>query len=90
MEELGDALGFESVAPPMGPFPPEDTFGMKIACVTLMKSLAPGKWEPTAQHATARRMRVSFILPGRVNVSHGLRDTEDVHCAVPCSWTLIV
>jgi hypothetical protein len=57
MEELGDALGFESVGPPMGPFPLKDTFGMKIACVTLMKSLAPGKWEPTVQYATARRMR---------------------------------
>jgi hypothetical protein len=57
MEDLGDALGFGSVAPPMGPFPLEDTFGMKIACVTLMKSLDPGKWEATVQHATARRMR---------------------------------
>jgi hypothetical protein len=57
MEELGNALGFGSVAPPMGPFPLEDMFGMKIACVTLMKSLAPGKWEETVQYATARRMR---------------------------------
>ena len=60
MEELGEALGFESVGPPMGPFPLEDTFGMKIACVTLMKSLAPGRWEPTVQYATARRMRSVF------------------------------
>jgi hypothetical protein len=60
MEDLGEALGFESAAPPMGPFPLEDTSGMKIACVTLMKSLAPGKWEPTVQCATARRMRSVF------------------------------
>ena len=60
MEELGDALGFDCVAPPMGPFPLNDTFGMKIACVTLMKSLAPGKWEATVQYATARRMRSVF------------------------------
>jgi hypothetical protein len=26
MEELGEALGFESVGPPMGPFPLKDTF----------------------------------------------------------------
>ena len=60
MEDLGEALGFDSVAPPMGPFPLEDTFGMKIACVTLLKSLAPGKWENTVQYATARRMRSVF------------------------------
>jgi hypothetical protein len=60
MEELGEALGFESIGPPMRPFPLRDTFGMKIACVTLMKSLAPGKWEPTVQYATARRMQSVF------------------------------
>jgi hypothetical protein len=60
MEDLGDALGFDAVAPPMGPFPLDDTFGMKIACVTLMKSLDPGKWENTVQYATARRMRSVF------------------------------
>jgi hypothetical protein len=60
MEDLGEALGFDSVAPPMGLFPLKDTFGMKIACVTLMKSLAPGKWEATVQYATARRMRSVF------------------------------
>jgi hypothetical protein len=60
MEDLGDVLGFESVAPSMGPFPLEDTFGMKIACVTLTKSLAPGKWEEMVQYATARRMRSVF------------------------------
>ena len=25
MEELGEALGFDSIGPPMVPFPPEDT-----------------------------------------------------------------
>jgi hypothetical protein len=60
MEDLGDVLGFECVAPPMGPFPLDDTFGMKIACVTLMKSLEKGKWEATVQYATARRMRSIF------------------------------
>ena len=44
-EDLGEALGFDFVVPPMGPFFLEDTFGMKIACVTLLKSLAPGKLE---------------------------------------------
>jgi hypothetical protein len=56
MEDLGGCLGFESVVPPMGPFPLKDTFGMKIACVTLMKSLDPGKWKNTVQYATAQKM----------------------------------
>ena len=60
MEELGDALGFDSIAPRMDPFPLEDTFGIKIACVTLLKLLAPGKWENTVPYATARRMRSVF------------------------------
>ena len=60
MEELGEALGFDSVAPRMGPFPLEETYGMKIACVTLLKSLAPGKWENTVQYATVRKMRSIF------------------------------
>jgi hypothetical protein len=29
MEEFGDSLGFTHVVPPMGPFPLDDTFGMK-------------------------------------------------------------
>jgi hypothetical protein len=40
IEELGDVLRFGCVVPPMGPFPLKDTFGMKIACVTFMKSLS--------------------------------------------------
>ena len=56
MEDLGEALGFDFVTPPVGPFLLDDTFGMKDACVTLIKLLAAGKWEATAQRAVARRM----------------------------------
>ena len=49
MEELGELLGFTHVVPPMGPYPLQDTFGMKVACCTLLKSLEPGKWEETMQ-----------------------------------------
>ena len=61
MNDLGEVLDFDFVTPPMMPFPLEDTFGLKIACITLLKSLAPGKWETTLQYATARRMRSVFL-----------------------------
>jgi hypothetical protein len=56
MEEFGDSLGFSHIVPPMGPFPLEDTFGMRVACCTLLKSLEPGKWERKVQYATTRRI----------------------------------
>jgi hypothetical protein len=60
MERFGEALGFSHVVPPMGPFPLTDTFGMKVACCTLLKSLEPGKWEATVQYSTTRRLRSAF------------------------------
>ena len=57
LESLGESLGFSHVIPPMGPYPLEDSFGMKVACCTLLKSLEPGKWEATVQYSTTRRLR---------------------------------
>jgi hypothetical protein len=46
MEMIGEELYvFDSVGPPIGPFPLEDKFGMKVACVLLARSLDPGKNE---------------------------------------------
>jgi hypothetical protein len=45
MESIGEECGMDSVSPPLGPFPIEDTFGMKAACVLLQRSLDPGKTE---------------------------------------------
>jgi hypothetical protein len=44
MENVGEEIGFESVAPRMGPFLVQDTFGMKIACTILHHTLDHGKW----------------------------------------------
>jgi hypothetical protein len=60
LEEFGDALGFSNVIPEMGPFPLLDTFGMKVACCTLLKSLEKGRWEDTVQYATTRRLRSAY------------------------------
>ena len=47
MEELGEALGFESAGPPTGPFPLEDALGMKAACVALDEII--GTWKVGAK-----------------------------------------
>jgi hypothetical protein len=60
LEEFGDSLGFTSADPVMGPFPLSDTFGMKVVCCTLLKSLEKGKWEDTVQYATTRRLRSAY------------------------------
>jgi hypothetical protein len=60
LEFFGDSLGFSHVVPEMGPFPLKDTFGMKVACCTLLKSLEKGRWEATAQYATTRRLRSPY------------------------------
>eukprot|EP00980_Cylindrotheca_fusiformis_P003587 scaffold795_cov113-Cylindrotheca_fusiformis.AAC.4 len=52
--------GMDSVAPRLGPFPLEDTFGMKPALIMLARSLDPGKTEGTVQFATVRKVRSAF------------------------------
>eukprot|EP00980_Cylindrotheca_fusiformis_P031013 scaffold25703_cov171-Cylindrotheca_fusiformis.AAC.2 len=60
LEVMGDEVGIKSMSPAMGPFPLEDTFGMKAAYAVLRRSLDPGKTEDTVQFATARKMRSTF------------------------------
>jgi hypothetical protein len=60
MEACGEDIGIKTVSHPMGPFPLEDTFGMKVACTLLRWSLDPGKWEDYIQFSTARRVRSAF------------------------------
>jgi hypothetical protein len=58
---IGEEIyGFDSVGPTMGPFPLEDKFGMKVACVLLARSLDPGKNERYIQFSTARKIRCAF------------------------------
>jgi hypothetical protein len=59
MEAIGEECGMDSVSPPLGPFPIEDTFGMKAACVLLQRSLDSGKTERFIQFSTARKIRRS-------------------------------
>ena len=44
----------------MGPFPLEDTVGMKLACCLLDRSLDPGNNEERIQFSTMRRMRYAY------------------------------
>jgi hypothetical protein len=61
MEKIGEEVyGFDSVGPPMGPFPLEVKFGMKVACVLLARSLDPRKNERYIQFSTARKIRSAF------------------------------
>lgn len=58
MEARGqDRFGFESVTPPMGPFPLADTCGMKTAVLILDRSLDPGRNAEHVQYDTFRRWR---------------------------------
>jgi hypothetical protein len=43
--------------PPLGPFPVEDTQGMRFAVGVLLRSLDPGKNEKYVQYGTSRKMR---------------------------------
>jgi hypothetical protein len=59
MENIGEEIyGFDSVGPPMGPFPLEDNFGMKVVCVLLARSLDPGKMRDTFN---SRRLEKSGV-----------------------------
>ena len=53
-------LGFANVFPPLGPYPVSDTFGMKPACVMLLRSLDPGQNAATVQFSTMRQTRSAF------------------------------
>ena len=60
MEQIGLTLGLESVAPHLGPFPLEDTFGVAVAACFLQRTLDPGRTEKTVQFSTARKLRSAF------------------------------
>ena len=50
-------LGLEKVLPEMGPFPLEDTWGMHMATIILIRSLDKGIYQDTIQFETARKLR---------------------------------
>jgi hypothetical protein len=58
----------------MGPFPLEDTFGMKAALDVLERSLDPGKHAEFVQWDTFRKARSSITNGSQAGVS-GFEDT---------------
>jgi hypothetical protein len=94
MERCGQDIGLGSVAPAMGPFPLEDTFGMQIACVLLRRSLDPGKWEANIQFATARKIRSTYSnvfhsssQVGKISVmAYEISKTYETHCPTYGYW----
>jgi hypothetical protein len=56
-EKTTRRLGMPSLTPPMGPFPLEDSLGMRIAVAVLDRSLDPGTYDDFVQWETFRRTR---------------------------------
>ena len=73
MEHLGDYYGIASVSPALGPFPLEDTFGMKTAVCVLKRSLDKGRTEEHVQFATTRKLRSAYS-----NVYHASKELVNV------------
>jgi hypothetical protein len=62
----------------MGPYPLEDTFGMKAALVVLERSLDPGKYAEHVQWDTFRKARSAITNGSQAGVS-GLEDTSGAY-----------
>jgi hypothetical protein len=60
--------------PSMGPYPLEDSFGMKAVMVVLERSLDPGKYADYVQWDTFRKARSAITNGSQAGVS-GLEDT---------------
>jgi hypothetical protein len=73
MEAIGEVCGMDFMSPPLGPFPIDDTFGMKAACVLFQRSLDPGKTERFIQFSTARKIRSAYS-----NVYHSSQELSRV------------
>ena len=74
LENIGrDFFGMKAVTPAMGPFPLEDTFGMRIAVCLLKRSLDPGRNEKHIQFSTARKLRSAFS-----NAYHASKEVGNV------------
>jgi hypothetical protein len=61
MIRMWKKVGLEPLFPPLGPYPVEDSFGMRVAVAMLLKSLEPGKY--TAMHQqfeTVRKLRAGY------------------------------
>jgi len=57
---IGNNLGFNNTFPSMGPFSIEDSWGMKQACIMLVRSMDEGRNARTIQFGTMRKLRSAF------------------------------
>jgi hypothetical protein len=56
--EICKSMGLEEEAyPPRGPYPCVDSWGMRVACAILMRSMDKGRNAPTIQYETMRKLR---------------------------------
>ena len=55
-----DLLGDRDPLPPKGPWGPGDTFGMKLACSILLRSLDKGNYTKNVQFETVRKVRSAY------------------------------
>ena len=67
-------MGFPCLVPEMGPFPLEDTMGMRCAAATLDRSLDPGITEEFVQWETFHGAR-SFVTNATQAGVFGLSET---------------
>jgi hypothetical protein len=61
MEKMAKRFGMPCVTPAMGPWPLEDSLGMKVAMALLDRSLDKGIYEETVQWDTFRRTMSAVI-----------------------------
>jgi len=72
-EKAMERFKFPSLAPHMGPFPLEDSWGMKIAVAILDRSFNPGLYEATVQFETFQKLRAALTNVSQAGVG-GLGD----------------
>ena len=70
LETYGRRIGFSRVVPDLGPYPLKDAWGVKLACVMVLKSLDPGRNEVTVQFDTVRRLRTAYHNVWHAGVNH--------------------
>ena len=63
-----DRFGFDSATPPMGPFPLEDTLGIRGALAILDRSLDPGSYSTHVQWETFRKNMSSLTNVSQAGV----------------------
>jgi hypothetical protein len=61
MIRMWGKVGLEPDLPPLGPFPVEDSLGMRVAVAMLMKTLEPGRYHSSYQQfETVRKLRAAY------------------------------